>query len=193
MLAGQVWSRHIPRIHTCERAHRHFHRLKSKGNGLSQVPHKELPGELLKKCISFQKDSVLPTAPLPGEEAPRKVPVLPPGWQAAAKRKKLGDCHRTMASPCQAVSGHVQLNTYCNCQLEKGTGAARSLLSTTCYPSTGAGPGTCWESQTGRLRSPTSPQQPKSSPTINMLFSRKELYKNQPFLQESSSRISSSC
>lgn len=156
------------------------------------MPHKERPGELLKKCIPFQEDSVLPTALLPDEEAPQKVPVLPLGWQAADKRKKLGDCRRTMASPCQVISHHIQLNTFCNCQLEKGTGAARSLLSTTCYPSTGVRPGTCWESRTGRLRSPTSPRQPKSSPTINMLFSKRGLYRNQP-LRESSSRSSSSC
>lgn len=157
------------------------------------MPHKELPGVLLKKCIPFQGDSLLPIAPLPGEEAPPKVPVLPLGWQATAKRKKLGDCRRTMVSPCQVVSGHIELNTFCNCQLEKGTGAAWSLLSTTCYPSTGARPGTCWESWTGWLHSPTSPWQLKSSPTINMLLSRRGLYRNQPFLQESSSRISSSC
>lgn len=192
MFRGQVWSRHIPRIHTCEKAHRHFHRHKSKGFRLPKC-HKELAGVLLKKCTSFQEDSGLLTAPLPGEQAPWKVPVLPLGWQAAAKRKKLGDCRRTMVSPCQVISGHIQLNTFCNCQLEKGTSAARSLLSTTCYPSTGARPGTCWESRTGRLHSPTSPQQLKSSPTINMLLSRSGPYKNQPFLQESSSRISSSC
>lgn len=159
----------------------------------SQVPHKLLPGELLKKYIPFQENPVLPTALLSGEEAPAKVPVLPLSWQAAAKRKKLGDHPRMMASPCQVLSCYIQLNTFCNCQMEKGTATAPNLLPTTCYPSTGAGPGTCWDSRTGRLHSPTSSWQPKSSPAINMLLSGRVLYRNQPFLQESSSRISSSC
>lgn len=43
----------------------------------------------LKKAHPFPRHTVLPAALLLGEEAPRKVPVLPLGLQAVAKGKKL--------------------------------------------------------------------------------------------------------
>lgn len=65
---------------------------------LVQVPncHRELPGVLLKECITL----------LLGEEAPWKVSVTALNRQTAAKRKELGDSRRTTVSPCQVVWPH---------------------------------------------------------------------------------------
>lgn len=170
-----------------------FRGPKTKSFGLPKCCMKNSLEYCFKKVDPFPRAHSLPETLLLGEEAPGKVPRLPPGLQDAAKREKPQDGHKRMVSPCQVIPGHIQINTLCSCQLEKGTSTAPSLLCTTCSPHTGARPETCWESWTGRLHSPTSPWQLKESPTVNVLLSRRGLYRNQPFLQESSSRISSSC
>lgn len=128
-----------------------------------------------------KEGSVLATAM--AERHRRQVPLLPLGWQATAKRKKLRDSSTAPGSPCQVVSGHVQLNTLHNCQLEKGTRCSEPAFCHL-FSRAGAGPGTRWERQTGRLRRPTLPWQLKSNPAINtcMLLSRGGLHRKLPFL-----------
>lgn len=94
----------------------------------------------------------------------------------AGRRKKPGDCRRMTVNPCQVISGHIQLNTSCNCQLEKGTGCSESashLLSSQHWS---------WARDLlgepdWALHGSTSRWQQKSSPMINMLPSRRGLYK----------------
>lgn len=168
------------------------HDLKARASGLPKCHRKSS----LEYC--FEKVHPSPRAHAPPcssavEEAPRKVPLLPLGLQAGAKRKKPPRVPQEDGQPLPShrwphLAEHLP-------QVPAGEGhqrcsepAFQHLLSLHWSQAR-----TRWHSRPGLFYSPTSPWQPKQSPAINMFLSRRRLCRNRPFLQDSSARIPSSC
>lgn len=120
----------------------------------------------MKKYIPLQGHTLLPAALLLKRHHGR-CPCFLWACRLGPKGKNLRECPRRMASPCQAIAGHIQLNTFPKCQLERGTSAAPSLLSSTCYPCIGARPGLAG---TVGLGCSTAPPHPGSRSRVLLLI-----------------------